>query len=770
LDVEWAGAVARGANILLVVSPSTNTIDGIPASLKYIVDNNLAPVVSSSYIRCEAELGSFNNFFSILWQQAAAQGISAFSATGDAGSAGCDNHHVATIAQKGLAVNGYSSSPYVTAVGGTMLGGDSAAASNQSGTSVPPSPSYVPESVWNESYYSTTGFGDIFASGGGVSIIYPKPAWQTAPGVPAGDPGIPSLHHRYLPDVSLPASGTNPYYVLYHGGVYGSGGTSVSSPAFSGLAAILNQFTGTRNGSLNPRLYSLASQVPGVFHDVTSGTNAVPCAGGSPDCSAASGVGTLLGYPAGPGYDLATGLGSVDAYAMIFNWQGPPVPTLTSVTFFGAAVIRGRTMTGSFLGSHFSTLATVNVNNPGITVSTPSLFNSSILTADFAVAPNTPPGTYNVSITTPAGTSNTVNFTVSAQPVIDSISPATALIGTETPLTITGVNFTPDSTLSMAGTGVTFSNVRVLNANTITATLSLTTNANPGSRSLFVNTYFGYNSANFTVLTPTPALISISPAQGAQGATLTLTAKGTNFASPGVIYVAGTGVTAYQSVVQDSSTITATLVIDPKAAVGTYAVRVQTFAGTTGSLNFTVTPPPPVLLAILPSAGVQGTTQQVSVFGNNLAGATVNVSGSGIAASGITILGPASGTVTFTIAPNATLGVHSVTLSNAGGTSAASNFTVGLPAPTLTGISPATGVRGGTVNVTLTGSSFAAPATVGATAIGVAVSNVTVVSSTTITATFTMSANATTGGHLVTVTTPGGTSGNVTFTVNPSTP
>ena len=92
LDVEWSGAVAKGATIDLVVSESTETTAGIDLSALYIIDNNLAPVMSESYGACEAELGAGGNqFHNTLWEQAAAQGITVLMAAGDSGSAGCDS-------------------------------------------------------------------------------------------------------------------------------------------------------------------------------------------------------------------------------------------------------------------------------------------------------------------------------------------------------------------------------------------------------------------------------------------------------------------------------------------------------------------------------------------------------------------------------------------------------------------------------------------------------------------------------------------------------
>ena len=129
--------------------------------------------------------------------------------------------------------------------------------------------------------------------------------------MPANDPGAAGQHHRYLPDVSLAAAGHEGYLVFHEGGLYMVGGTSASSPAFAGLMAIVDQFTGGRNGNPNTRFYSLAAQAPAAWHDVTTGTIAVPCAAGSPGCStsAQSGaVGVMNGYAATQYYDLATGL------------------------------------------------------------------------------------------------------------------------------------------------------------------------------------------------------------------------------------------------------------------------------------------------------------------------------------------------------------------------------------------------------------------------------------------------------------------------------
>ena len=120
LDVQVSGMVAPKATIDLVVSEDTRTAVGIDLSAFYIIDNNIAPVMSESFGACEASLGtSANQFYNGLWEQAAAQGITVTIATGDPGAAGCDNFNTATAATLGLAVSGIASTPFNVAVGGT---------------------------------------------------------------------------------------------------------------------------------------------------------------------------------------------------------------------------------------------------------------------------------------------------------------------------------------------------------------------------------------------------------------------------------------------------------------------------------------------------------------------------------------------------------------------------------------------------------------------------------------------------------------------------
>jgi hypothetical protein len=301
LDVEWAGAVARNATIRFVVSGSTSTTDGVDLSAQYIVDHNLAPILSTSFGQCEpwmnpAELAFYKN----LWAQAAAQGITALVASGDSGPAGCDSGSAES--GSGAAVSGLASTPYDVAVGGTQFNEGSGvywrAHKAEDGSSAL---GYIPERAWNESGDNPGGSG-LWASGGGVSSLYPKPAWQVAPGVPAGP-------YRCLPDVALTAASHDGYVILSGGSWQVTGGTSCACPAFAGIMALVVQKAG-RQGNANTTLYPLGraqyqGSGPVVFHDITAGDTSVP--------------GTR-GYACTPGYDLATGLGSVDAQALVEAW------------------------------------------------------------------------------------------------------------------------------------------------------------------------------------------------------------------------------------------------------------------------------------------------------------------------------------------------------------------------------------------------------------------------------------------------------------------
>jgi uncharacterized protein (TIGR03437 family) len=319
LDLELAGGVARNATILFVYASD------VMVAVQYAIDQDLAPVVSVSYGSCEQETGSSDIAAFQAWaQQGNAQGITWFAASGDDGAADC-----ADTQNPGYAVDTPGSVPEVTSMGGTQLvdgtGSYWSATNTASGVSAL---SYIPETTWNTS----AADGEPSASGGGASIVFGKPSWQTGP-------GVPNDNARDVPDLSLAASPDHDGYFVFTGGsLQVFGGTSVAAPSFAGITVLLNQYQVSKGiqsspgqGNINPALYSLAQTNPSAFHDVTTGNNVVTvaCSHRTIVCS-----NTPVGYYAGAGFDEATGLGSVDAYNLITGWSGA-----ASTPAAGAAVI-----------------------------------------------------------------------------------------------------------------------------------------------------------------------------------------------------------------------------------------------------------------------------------------------------------------------------------------------------------------------------------------------------------------------------------------------
>jgi hypothetical protein len=270
-------------------------------------------------------------------------------------------------------VNGLASTPFNVAVGGTDFYYANVAAlatywnsTNDSKNGSLKTP--IPEQAWNDSQYGlnllmTVG-GTIAGGGGGpstcgnptldstdttVTACAPtaKPSWQVATGVPADSA-------RDLPDISLfAADGVNGsfYAVCAADGdcqsttspqITGVGGTSATAQTFAGIMAIVNQAYGPQ-GEANYELYPLAAKMPSAFRDVTLGTNQMPCQAGSANCT----NGELTGYATGPGYDLATGLGSIDANVLVTNWNSRSngTATTTALTTSSASFAHGTAVT-----------------------------------------------------------------------------------------------------------------------------------------------------------------------------------------------------------------------------------------------------------------------------------------------------------------------------------------------------------------------------------------------------------------------------------------
>lgn len=295
LDVEYAHAMAPGAKILLVTTPVAETegtvgLTQMMAAENYVINHHLADVITQSFGATEDTFPSQASLLRLRYafKNAAAHGIPVLASSGDAGPTdGKFNGDLYT-----RQVNSWpSADPLVTSVGGTQLHLNARGGRTQ------------PDNVWND----TALLGSPAAGGGGLSHVFARPSYQN------GERHLVGVS-RGTPDISLSAAvdGGALVYFSFPGltaGYYIIGGTSEASPMLSGIVAIATQAAGHHLGSLNPALYRLGSGSAAI-PDVRRGdTNVTFTQHGV--------TSSVKGYRALPGYDLATGLGTVNGSAMV---------------------------------------------------------------------------------------------------------------------------------------------------------------------------------------------------------------------------------------------------------------------------------------------------------------------------------------------------------------------------------------------------------------------------------------------------------------------
>jgi subtilase family serine protease len=344
IDTQWSGGVAKNATVEYVFT-GNNPAYGVMDAYAYVVNQGIeiAPVVSVSYGSCEQGLSPADADDA---QEVAAagnlMGLTLLAAAGDSGAADCDSGSKGTT---GLMVDMPASLPGVTGVGGTQFPQtvltNTAYWSSDVAVTYPASGGVSLEQVWNNG----SGGGGLGAGGGGKSIVFPKPFYQQTI--------TPADGARDVPDVALSASDVHAPYAVYDTtdngsrGLGGFGGTSCASPSLAGILTLVNQAIvkagGTAGlGNVNPMLYALSQSVPTAFHDIVTGSNIVACQQGTPDCPPIAPY--SYGYSAGPGYDLASGLGSVDANNLVDAWMGL-TPTSTTLAVSAASTTVGTPVT-----------------------------------------------------------------------------------------------------------------------------------------------------------------------------------------------------------------------------------------------------------------------------------------------------------------------------------------------------------------------------------------------------------------------------------------
>lgn len=530
LDLEWSGAVAPAAAVSLVTSKSTASTDGIALSAQYAVANNVADIVSLSYGQCEATLGTTAvAFYNNLWQQAAAQGTTVLVSSGDSGAAGCDSP-TATRAIHGRGINGLCSSPYSTCVGGTEFADTSNPSlywSSANGAGSGSALSYIPEVVWNES--GANGGTNLWATGGGASIAFAKPSWQSAPGVPADGA-------RDVPDVALSAAGHVGYLVYSSDNstqtqsLYVFSGTSAAAPAFAGLIALVNQRTGYRQGSVGPTLYGLASRQasggPAYFHPITSGNNSVP------------GVTGFAASSATPYYNQATGLGSVDADVLVSHWTDLLPPSSTSLSVAPNPGRMGQTVTLTATVSGMSPTGTVQFADNGSSLGAPVALAGGVAklaTTALAAGNHSITAAYSGDVANLASTSAAVAETILAASSVALSSSATAIpAGQGISFTATVSGAAPTGTVQFMDAGANLGAPVALSG----TVAILSTNALATAGSHAITAAYSGDAANAPSSSPaltvtvTPAASSVSIAASAssitagQSVTFTATVRG----------------------------------------------------------------------------------------------------------------------------------------------------------------------------------------------------------------------------------------------------
>jgi subtilase family serine protease len=304
LDVEYAHTIAPGASILLVETPTsenegTTGFPQIVAAEKYVISHHLGGVISQSFSATEQTFPSKRALLGLrgAYIDAARAGVTVLSASGDSGAADQKFNQVSYYLHP--VTSWPDSDPLVTGVGGVRLH------LNAAGDNV------TPPTVWNDTYnVATNQFvdGDAgpnpLAGGGGKSIFFARPSYQNGVRDVVGDA-------RGVPDISMSAAcnGAADMYQSFAGqpaGWYPTCGTSEATPEFAGIVALADQVAGHPLGLINPYLYQLSARhAPGIV-DVVSGNSTVSFRQGGRQH-------TVFGYRARRGYDLASGVGTVNA-------------------------------------------------------------------------------------------------------------------------------------------------------------------------------------------------------------------------------------------------------------------------------------------------------------------------------------------------------------------------------------------------------------------------------------------------------------------------
>jgi hypothetical protein len=606
LDAEWANATAPSANLVFMSCDDT-TDNGIFTSMAALIDNSLSDVMSLSYGESELYFTSSSdyNMQDTLYAQAAAQGQTFFVSSGDSGS-DVKDQNTEGAAVSGINVSAFAS-PLTTVAGGTdfqdyydsFKGGPaettywSSANNSHYGSAL----SYVPEMPWNSSCassmvaafegYSGAGLcatgdftnGDVVGGSGGISTHYSVPSWQT------GTSGYSNSKHSQPDIAGFASSGgwghglifcdSNPRqgYTCASSATFGvAGGTSFVAPYMAGVTGLLVNYTGARQGLLNPALYALAKAqytaaatktacyangqtsntgvttgLPAsscIFADVTTGNNDVPCAAGSASCYVNSGASygmlSLTGsssltaaYQSGIGFDQVTGLGSVNVNNLLTKWNTAFTSSTTvsanptSITSSQSTTLTATVTTGTPTGYDGTKPATkgtatfkAGTSTLGSCTMTAGSCSLAVAASKLASGANSVTATYAGSGTYPASTSTATTVTVTGggttKAAITSPTPGSTLTSSTVTFTWTAATGATTYALNLGSTGANSSNL--YNSGHITTTTATATGLPTNGETVYAELWAYVNNAwvttNYTYTAENKSAAITSPAAG----------------------------------------------------------------------------------------------------------------------------------------------------------------------------------------------------------------------------------------------------------------
>jgi subtilase family serine protease len=669
LDVLRAGSVAPAANLLLVAA--TNQSGGIAASAQYLVQTTPIPANSMniSFGACEDEVSTNDLlYWDNLFQQAAAEGISVFVSSGDSGASGCDTSFQPPPANPDPNSPNYiCASSYDTCVGGTEFNDIASPAlywNSTNGGGLNSAIGYIPEGGWNEPL-DLNSVPQLAASGGGTSYLSP-PSWQKFNGQ-----GLPG---RYSPDIAFSASGHDGYFACFAAagascvpdtsGEYNFEyffGTSAAAPSMAGIAALLDQKLGQAQGNLNPELYALAASTPSVFHDVTVASSGVAnCQVATPSmCNNSAPGPTMLtggqsGYLVTDGFDLVTGLGSLNVANFLNSYTAPPAIRVSSTNI---------TFQSQMVGNTGKAQVTVqNVGNADL---------DEIIISSSGELDGGFDETDNCRVTLAAGTTCTIQFTFTptaagswfsefglfSQNAQNTVvinlygSAVTANSPTTTPL----ISVTPATTTLSAAQSFS---VNILMSRPATGL--------PAPTGTVIVSSGSFASAPATLASADSSFAAITiPANSLTAGTDTLTAAYTPDASSALFYT--------------SATATASVTVTPPPSIAITATNVTLKAGAATGNTSTIT--------VTPTGGFTGNVSlEAGISNSSASGAdipTASFTGSGnVATINVTGTAPVTTTLTITtqaLVPQSAHADHNLPWPLAGGASLASLLLLGIP-------------------------------------------------------------------------------------------